>query len=330
VDYISVKEAAQKWGISERRIQYLCNNGRVPDAGRLGRMWLIPSEAKAPEDQRVKNVQPQEKEAETSCSSYSQPGSLDADVFSESGAYALFFEIIRKLPLVLHIFRPDGTFFYGNEAYCKMMGIKNKTTYDALKTMNALTDPDLKKWGLQNIISQALRGETVHVYDIRVPLKDISVIFGDNEPQPDQILYQNFHSFPITDSEGVLRYVATIFEISRTYQGRDEINRGKDYIESHWMEKFNLKEVAGVSSLSRSHFIKMFREHTGLTPHQYHQRLKIQHAQKLLQNPNIPVTRAFAECGMEYNSHYLETFRQYTGMTPMEYRKTHKNSLDLP
>lgn len=42
LDYISVKAAAQKWGISERRIQKLCEEQRIDGAMRFGHAWAIP------------------------------------------------------------------------------------------------------------------------------------------------------------------------------------------------------------------------------------------------------------------------------------------------
>ena len=55
MDVISVKEASQKWGISERRIQKLCEENRIDGVVRMGRMWLIPKSAEKPIDKRLKN-----------------------------------------------------------------------------------------------------------------------------------------------------------------------------------------------------------------------------------------------------------------------------------
>lgn len=42
LEYISASEAAEKWGISERRVQIPCSQNRIPDVSKLGYMWLIP------------------------------------------------------------------------------------------------------------------------------------------------------------------------------------------------------------------------------------------------------------------------------------------------
>lgn len=52
LDAISVKEAAGKWQISERRIQKLCENGRIEGVKRFGHSWMIPTDAKKPCDLR--------------------------------------------------------------------------------------------------------------------------------------------------------------------------------------------------------------------------------------------------------------------------------------
>ena len=51
--YISIKEAAEKWGLSTRRVQMFCVEGRIDDASKLGREWAIPSTAEKPSDLRV-------------------------------------------------------------------------------------------------------------------------------------------------------------------------------------------------------------------------------------------------------------------------------------
>jgi hypothetical protein len=52
MEYITAKEAAEKWGISQRRVQVLCEQGRVLGAVRLGWAGAIPKEADKPADVR--------------------------------------------------------------------------------------------------------------------------------------------------------------------------------------------------------------------------------------------------------------------------------------
>lgn len=50
--YISIREAAEKWGVSERRVNQYCSEGRIPGAERFGRSWAIPQTAEKPTDPR--------------------------------------------------------------------------------------------------------------------------------------------------------------------------------------------------------------------------------------------------------------------------------------
>ena len=52
--YMSCHEAAKKWGISERRVQILCKEDRIPRVSKIGYMWLIPKDAEKPVDARRK------------------------------------------------------------------------------------------------------------------------------------------------------------------------------------------------------------------------------------------------------------------------------------
>jgi len=58
MDYMTAKEAAKKWGITQRRVAILCSESRVGGAEFFGNMWLIPKSAQKPEDGRVARFEP--------------------------------------------------------------------------------------------------------------------------------------------------------------------------------------------------------------------------------------------------------------------------------
>jgi len=51
--YRTIKETAELWGITPRRLQVLCADGRIDGAAKLGREWAIPVDAKKPSDARI-------------------------------------------------------------------------------------------------------------------------------------------------------------------------------------------------------------------------------------------------------------------------------------
>ena len=57
MEYMSTKEAAVKWSISERRVQRLCEDNRIAEVIRFSRVWAIPKDAEKPIDKRLKSKQ---------------------------------------------------------------------------------------------------------------------------------------------------------------------------------------------------------------------------------------------------------------------------------
>lgn len=55
MDYLTAKQAAEKWNISPRRVQVLCEQGQIKGAVRLGWAWAIPKDAEKPADLRRQN-----------------------------------------------------------------------------------------------------------------------------------------------------------------------------------------------------------------------------------------------------------------------------------
>ena len=58
MEYMSCPEAAKKWGISERRVQKLCEENRIQGVSKIGYMWLIPKNAENPQmgEEKIRKV----------------------------------------------------------------------------------------------------------------------------------------------------------------------------------------------------------------------------------------------------------------------------------
>lgn len=50
--YITVQEAAEKWGVTPRQVQILCKENRIAGATRMSRIWVIPENAEKPTNTR--------------------------------------------------------------------------------------------------------------------------------------------------------------------------------------------------------------------------------------------------------------------------------------
>lgn len=54
MDYMTVKEASEKWGVTPRRVNYYCASDRIPGAVKMAGVWLLPKTAEKPLDGRTK------------------------------------------------------------------------------------------------------------------------------------------------------------------------------------------------------------------------------------------------------------------------------------
>lgn len=55
MEYMTIKEASERWNLSVRRVQTICNEGMIPGVVKFGRVWAIPKDAEKPFDKRVKS-----------------------------------------------------------------------------------------------------------------------------------------------------------------------------------------------------------------------------------------------------------------------------------
>ena len=63
IQYMSARDAAEKWNVSQRRVSILCAENRIPNVAMLGNMWLIPRDAEKPVDARMKRNEPHAKDS---------------------------------------------------------------------------------------------------------------------------------------------------------------------------------------------------------------------------------------------------------------------------
>jgi AraC-like DNA-binding protein len=105
------------------------------------------------------------------------------------------------------------------------------------------------------------------------------------------------------------------------------LRRVKDRIDAELAGDLTLSILAEESGYSRTHFQRMFRTATGLTPHQYLLERRLGRAQELLEMRNADLIDVAASCGFSSHSHMTTVFRRLLGMTPAEYRRNRRRSI---
>ena len=94
-------------------------------------------------------------------------------------------------------------------------------------------------------------------------------------------------------------------------------------IREHYMDKFSLMLLSDALHVDKSYLLRTFHERTGLTLLEYHNQIRIEAAQELLMQPEIPVASIAHRTGFVSASHFSQVFRRHTGQTPSEYRNQH-------
>lgn len=96
------------------------------------------------------------------------------------------------------------------------------------------------------------------------------------------------------------------------------VKKVREYLTENLSGNISLEELSKVAGLSRYHLLRVFRESTGLPPHNFHIQQRIDHAKRLLRI-GTPFAQIALESGFSDQSHFTNTFHRYTGATPTQY-----------
>jgi len=99
------------------------------------------------------------------------------------------------------------------------------------------------------------------------------------------------------------------------------IVQAKIFIDAHFREKIDLDDVADEASFSRFHFIRLFRQAYGNTPHQYMIQLRMREAERLLSNADVRIQDICLEVGFESVGTFTTQFTKVFGKTPKARQK---------
>ena len=96
----------------------------------------------------------------------------------------------------------------------------------------------------------------------------------------------------------------------------------QDYIRAHITDELSIETLALVAGLSPSHFLRAFRQTTGLPPHQYVLAARLELAEQLITTTGLPLARVAALAGFSSHSHMTASMREHRFTTPSALRRT--------
>lgn len=99
------------------------------------------------------------------------------------------------------------------------------------------------------------------------------------------------------------------------------LRRATEYIDANLGERIRLGDMAESAGLSRMHFAAQFRLSTGVSPHEYVLRKRLEAAQYLLLNSERNTLDIALSCGFNSQAHFISVFSRYMGDTPCRWRR---------
>lgn len=98
------------------------------------------------------------------------------------------------------------------------------------------------------------------------------------------------------------------------------LRRVREYIDAHLEESISLKDLADIAGLSMFHFARAFKQSQGQTPNCYTFQRRVERAQTLLADTDLPLSEIAIATGLSDQSHFARRFRDHVGTTPARYR----------
>lgn len=101
-----------------------------------------------------------------------------------------------------------------------------------------------------------------------------------------------------------------------------EIRQAVRYIEKNYTEQINIDDIIDRIHISKYYFIRLFKQHMGMTPYSYLINYRINRSKILLRTESISVSEIAGKTGFADVSNFINQFKKQTGQKPMEYRRS--------
>lgn len=213
--------------------------------------------------------------------------SLDGEVVAEEGSFILF----RPFEKQTHVYIEDktGEFYYVH--------------------FNAPKDFDL--FGFKSSF----------VYNSKIS-STVCNIFEDiiSELQNKQPAYERFCASKFFMLLAVLER-KTKKALSAQVRHFDKISYVIQKMNKEYQVNYALEDYASMCNMSKYHFLRVFREITGVSPFEYKNSIKLDHAKEQILDTTIPINEIAENTGFTSPAYFCEAFKKRFGMSPSQYRK---------
>ena len=139
--------------------------------------------------------------------------------------------------------------------------------------------------------------------------------------------YQNMTLWEKMELRGAMLMIMSNFirkAKPRIWTSDERMNRVLKHIHEHITDEIAIEDLANVACVTKTYFIRLFKQEFGISPVQYINRKKVERAQLLLFTTDKSVKEIAYIMGISDHSYFIRLFRKVAGTTPQDYRRQFK------
>ena len=141
-----------------------------------------------------------------------------------------------------------------------------------------------------------------------------------------QLIIEHNQKGTISNEKGLLLSILNTLGkmVNFPENSNDKIMEVITFITTHYNSEINIGELSGSCNLSRSRFMYLFKEQTGMAPHTYQQTLRIKNSMTLLTSTKLSIAEVGQQSGYQDPLYFSRIFKKCVGLSPKKYREFNK------
>ncbi len=119
--------------------------------------------------------------------------------------------------------------------------------------------------------------------------------------------------------------IRTLFNVSQKSEktcSMMNVNKAIEYINAHYGEKITISDLAHIACLSLSHFTRIFKTETDMTPADYIMKTRLDIAKRMLRIGDASITSIALDCGFNSSSYFSHCFLRAFNISPSQFKKS--------
>ncbi len=193
---------------------------------------------------------------------------------------------------LLHLYIPTRFFAAAQDEYRRVGSSVNKQSLNAL----AFTDPAVSR--------------------IALSLKSAASLGAPDLYAETAAMFLAAHLLSL--QSGWAKYAQNMGHLGTLQERR--LAHVLEYMSAHYNKPLSVRQLADEAGISPFHFVRVFKESQGITPHRHLVRLRMEAAARMLSDTNMDIVEVAVACGYQSAAHFTAAFRKHFSKPPSLYR----------